>query len=193
MAKKAIVLLAEGFEEVETVTPIDYLRRAGVEVTVAAIANSSECEGSPVLKGSRGVQVCGDIFFGKLLPKACDWDAVVVPGGLNGANNIAACEKAGDFLKDMAKAGKLVCAICASPALVLSPLGILSGKKFTCYPSMEEKVADKSASFCGERVVKDGNIITSRAAGTTGEFAIAIIESLLDGETAKKVADSVLL
>jgi len=91
----------------------------------------------------------------------------------------------------MATSGKLVCAICASPAVVLAPLGILNGKKFTCYPGMEEKVKD--GIWSDANVVVDGNIITSRAAGTSGHFAIAIIEKLLDKETAQKIADAVLL
>ena len=91
----------------------------------------------------------------------------------------------------MAAAGKLVCAICASPALVLAPLGILNGKKFTCYPGMEEKV--QNGSWSADRVVVDDNIITSRAAGTSGEFSIAIIAALTDEETAKKIAETVLL
>jgi 4-methyl-5(b-hydroxyethyl)-thiazole monophosphate biosynthesis len=193
MIKKAIVLLAEGFEEVEAVTPIDYMRRAGIEVTIAALAAQEQCDGLPVLKGSRGIQVNADTFLGKLLPKAADWDAVVAPGGLKGAENLAACKTTGAFLKDMAAAGKLACAICAAPALVFSPLGLLAGKKYTCYPGMEERVKDKTAIWSEDRVVTDGNIITSRGAGTAGEFATAIINKLLGEETGKKIAASVLL
>jgi 4-methyl-5(b-hydroxyethyl)-thiazole monophosphate biosynthesis len=193
MIKKAIVLLAEGFEEVEAITPIDYLRRAGVEVTVAALAAQEQCDGLPTLKGSRGISVTADTYLGKLLPKANDWDAVVAPGGLKGAENLAACKTTGAFLKEMAAAGKLTCAICASPALVFSPLGLLAGKKYTCYPGMEERVKDKTAIWSDSRVVTDGNIITSRGAGTAGEFAIAVINSLLGEETGKKIAASVLL
>jgi 4-methyl-5(b-hydroxyethyl)-thiazole monophosphate biosynthesis len=193
MFKKAIVLMAEGFEEVETVTPIDYLRRAGIEVTIAALATQSQCDGSPVLKGSRGITIAADTYLGKLEPKAADWDAVVVPGGLKGAENLAVCKTTGKFLKEMAAAEKLVCAICASPALVLSPLGLLAGKKYTCYPGMEERVKDRTAVRSDDRVVTDGNIITSRGAGTAGEFAIAVINKLLGEETGKKIDASVLL
>jgi 4-methyl-5(b-hydroxyethyl)-thiazole monophosphate biosynthesis len=187
MAKKALVLLAEGFEEVEAVTPIDYLRRAGVEVTVAAIGKSK------TVKGSRGIEVNSDAFLTDLLRKgtASSFDAVVLPGGSLGAANLAASNEAGDLLKEMTAKGALVCAICASPAVVLAPLGILKGKKFTCYPGLEEKV--QGAVWSGERVVIDGNIITSRAAGTTGNFAAAIIEKLVNKAEAEKVAKSVLL
>jgi len=184
MSKKALVLLAEGFEEVETVTPITYLRRAGVEVTTAAIGESL------TVKGARGIQVLADTTLEKA-SGADVWDAVIVPGGMSGAANLAACERTGALLKEMAAAGKLVCAICASPAVVLAPLGLLAGKKFTCYPDMEEKVTE--GKWSPDRVVTDGSIITSRAAGTTGEFAAAIIGQLLGEDARKKVADSVLL
>jgi 4-methyl-5(b-hydroxyethyl)-thiazole monophosphate biosynthesis len=91
----------------------------------------------------------------------------------------------------MAQAGKLVCAICAAPAVVLAPLGILSGKKFTCYPGMETKV--QGSVWTEAPAVTDGNVITSRGAGTAGVFATAIIEQLLGNAEAEKVAKAVLL
>ena len=185
MPKKAIVLLAEGFEEVEAVTPIDYLRRAGVEVTTAAVSIIM------TVKGSRGVKVDADTELATIDSGSANWDAVILPGGANGAANIAASQDAVKLIKNMAADGKLVCAICASPAVVLAPLGLLAGKKFTCYPGLEEKVKD--GKWSDERVVVDGNIITSRSAGTTGEFAVAIIKKLIDEAAGKKVADAVLL
>jgi len=194
MPKKVLVLLAEGFEEVEAVTPIDYLRRSGIEVTAAAIGKSL------VVKGSHGIQVTADALLdgllteGKLLPSA--WDGVVVPGGLPGADNLAASRETGVFITEMAAQGKLICAICAAPARVLSPLGLLKGKQFTCFPKEEEKVTSASSASYGaqwkeDRVVVDGSFITSRGAGTAGEFACAIIEKLTgEGE---KLAERVLL
>ncbi|MDR2619144.1 MAG: DJ-1/PfpI family protein [Treponema sp.] len=194
MAKKALVLLADGFEEVEAVTPIDYLRRAGVEALTAAVGKS------PVVKGAHGIPVTADVLLAslvkqkKLSPEA--WDAVVLPGGMPGAANLAASGETGAFLQAMAAAGRLVCAICASPAVVLSPLGLLSGKKFTCYPGMEEKVTAKDspgAAWKEEKVVIDGNIITSRGAGTAGAFAAAVIAKLVSEAESQKIAGSVLL
>ena len=201
MSKKAIVLLAEGFEEVEAVTPIDYLRRAGIEVTTAAIGPEASGKNLTV-KGSRGIQIIADTALeslleeGKLVPDC--WDAVVVPGGLPGADNLAASKETGTFLKAMAGAGKLVSAICASPAWVLSPLGLLTGKKFTCYPGAEEKALTPGSAGAGaewkqDRVVVDGNIITSRGPGTAGEFACAIIGVLVNEAEAKSVAEKTLL
>ena len=186
MLKKALVLLADGFEEVEAITPVNYLKRAGIAVTTAAIGSSTN------VKGARAqLTVIADTTLEELSPGACCFDAVILPGGLPGAENLAACQRTCTLLKEMAAAGKLVCAICASPALVLAPLGILNGKKFTCYPGMEEKV--QNGNWSADRVVVDDNIITSRAAGTSGEFSIAIIAALMGEETAKKISETVLL
>jgi 4-methyl-5(b-hydroxyethyl)-thiazole monophosphate biosynthesis len=189
MAKKVIVLLADGFEEVEAVTPIDYLRRAGIELTTASIGGNAE------VKGARGITVTADTSLAELKARgqggAASWDGVLVPGGMPGASNIAASKEAAALLKDMAAAGKLVCAICASPAVVLAPLGLLRDRRFTCFPGMEERVS--GAKWSEERVVIDGNIITSRAAGTAAAWAAAIIGKLAGEGEAKKLAESVLL
>ncbi len=118
---------------------------------------------------------------------------MILPGGMPGSTNLAASKETGSLVKEMAAAGKTVCAICAAPALVLAPLGLLAGKNFTCYPGMEEKVNSTDSKWSDSRVVTDGNIITSRGAGTAGEFAVAIIEKLLDKAAAQKIADAVLL
>ena len=189
MPKNAIVLLAEGFEEVEAVTPIDYLRRAGITVTAAAIGESLN------VRGARGITVAADALLKNLAAEgkagSRAWDAVILPGGTAGAANIAASAEAGALIKDMASAGKTVCAICAAPAAALAPLGLLSGKKFTCYPGLEEKAPE--GKWTDERVAIDGIIITSRGAGTAGAFAVAIIGQLLGKEEGDKVAKSVLL
>ena len=200
MPKKVLVLLAEGFEEVEAVTPIDYLRRVGIEVTTAAVGVKSG--GGLSVKGARGIGVNADVSLevllndGKLAASA--WDGVVVPGGGPGADNLAASGETGAFLKEMAGAGKWVCAICASPARVLSPLGLLSGKNFTCYPGEEGQALSPSSASPGakwmqDRVVIDGNLITSRGAGTAGDFACAIIENLVGKGEGEKLAEKVLL
>jgi 4-methyl-5(b-hydroxyethyl)-thiazole monophosphate biosynthesis len=189
MPKRAIVLLAEGFEEVEAVTPIDYLRRAGLEVATVSIGQV------PLVLGSHGIPVNADAVLAALEQQGkadpADWDAVVLPGGGKGAENLAASAGVGSFVTAMAKAGKLVCAICASPAVVLAPLGLLKGRNFTCFPGMEERVS--GASWKESRVVIDDNLVTSRGAGTAGEFAVTIIGKLLGDAAGEKVAKSVLL
>jgi 4-methyl-5(b-hydroxyethyl)-thiazole monophosphate biosynthesis len=178
----ACVLLADGFEEVEAVTPIDYLRRAGVDVKILGVTGKT-------VSGSHGIRIeteSGTEGFAK------DYDCIVVPGGGRGADNIAASPSAAYLIKRHFGAGKLVAAICAAPAVVLhGACGILQGRRFTCFPGLEAKVS--GAEFSEERVVVDGNLITSRAAGTAGEFAAAIVRQLLGEEAAEKFAKTVLL
>jgi len=192
MAKKAIVLLADGFEDVEAVTPIDYLRRAGIEVTTVSISESLT-----VTSKWGGIKMTANSTLTDIVKQGTDgYDAVIAPGGMPGSTNLAASKETGALIKKMAADGKLVCAICAAPALVLAPLGLLNGKKFTCYPGMEEKVTNAGCAGCkwsDNHVVTDGNIITSRGAGTAGLFAVTIIEKLLDKAAAQKIADAVLL
>ncbi|MDR2942380.1 MAG: DJ-1/PfpI family protein [Treponema sp.] len=187
MAKKALVLLADGFEDVEAVTPVDYLRRAGIEVSTVSISESLT-----VTSKWGGIKMIACVTLSEIFKHGTEsWDAVILPGGMPGAANLAASKETGAFIKDMSANGKLVCAICAAPALVLAPLGLLAGKNFTCYPGMEEKV--NGGSWSDASVVTDGNIITSRGAGTAGKFSVAVIEKLLDKATAQKIADAVLL
>jgi 4-methyl-5(b-hydroxyethyl)-thiazole monophosphate biosynthesis len=189
MAKRVLEFIAEGFEDVEAVTPADYLRRAGLEVVLAAVGANT------VVKSSRGLTLVADTTLAELASKgaldASAWDGLVIPGGMPGASNIAGSVTAVTFLKDMHHAGKLIAAICASPAVVLAPLGILSGKRFTCFPGMEKNVS--GAIWKEERVVVDGNLITSRSAGTAGEWAYEIITKLMGSDGADKVASAVLL
>ena len=200
MTKKAVVLLVEGFEEVEAVTPVDYLRRAGIEVTTAAVSVGNAL----AVKGARGIAINADTTLEELSVKneSAFWDAVIIPGGMPGAVNIASSKEACALIAEAAAAGKWVCAICASPAIVLAPLGLLAGRKFTCYPGFEEKVSGNGAAnggeWTGESVVVDGNagsggIITSRSAGTAGVFAITVIRQLLGNAEADKIAKAVII
>jgi 4-methyl-5(b-hydroxyethyl)-thiazole monophosphate biosynthesis len=189
MEKKAIIFLADGFEEVEAVTPIDYLRRANITVVMAAIGKET------AVTGSHGIPLTADTAI-DALQKSGDldpakWDCVFIPGGMPGSKNLAACEPVGSFLKKMAEAGKIVGAICAAPAVVLAPLGLLEGKRFTCYPGMEQNVT--GAIHTEAMAVTDGNLVTSRAAGTTAEFAFALIELLAGGEQVEKVRAALMI
>ena len=189
MSKKVIVFLANGFEEVEAITPIDYLRRAGIEVCVTAIGPDR------TVTGSHGIPLLADTNLPELVRQgkagAVAWDGVLLPGGQPGASNLAASREVGALLREFAVAGKLVCAICASPAVVLSPLGLLKDCRFTCFPGMEKEVSD--GRWSEDPVVIHENIITSRAPGTAAAWAVRIIGKLLDEGTAKKIASAVLL
>lgn len=179
--KRAIVFVANGTEEVEAITPIDYLRRAGVEVVVAGI-------GERDLMGAHDIRMTADL--------AADdaegpFDLVVVPGG-RGCEAIGKDECARELIVSHFREGRLTASICAAPVQVLGKhCGILAGRRFTCYPGLEKD--PYGGIFVAERVVEDGNLITSRAAGCAGEFSAAIVRALLGKTTAEELAATVLL
>lgn len=174
---KVAVLLAEGFEEVEAVTPIDFLRRAGVEVVTAGV-------GGVTVRGSHGITISADAGVESL--ESGDLDGVVLPGGMPGAANLAASPEVGRLVRSMIDSQKLIAAICAAPAKVLAPMGVLAGKRATCFPGDEVSFAS-DVTFSEERVVRDGDLITSRGAGTAAEFAEEIIRYLVDEKAASEV------
>ena len=163
---KAVVFLADGFEEVEAVTPIDFLRRAGIEVTVAGVGTTEPT-------GARGISIRADVPAEDVtrLP-----DAVVLPGGMPGAVNLSESDTVRNLTVKVHDAGGLVASLCAAPAVALGTFGLLEGRRFTCYPGFEEKVT--SGTFLEDRVVRDGNLITSRGPGTAAEFAIELVRYL---------------
>jgi 4-methyl-5(b-hydroxyethyl)-thiazole monophosphate biosynthesis len=180
------VFFADGFEEVEAITPVDFLRRAGIEVTTVSISDSK------AVTSSRKIPVIADKLITEI-PPGLEYDALVLPGGMPGAANLAASTAVGALLKAQAAAGRLVAAICAAPAVVLAPLGLLENRRFTCYPGMEREVTSKSAVWSEDRVVVDGNMITSRGAGTAAEWSVAIIGALLGQAAGEKVARAVVM
>ncbi len=179
--KKVLVILAEGFEEIEAITPIDVLKRAGLEVTLAGVS-------SKTVSGAHGIKFQTDILLDdyKGLP-----DAVILPGGLPGAKNLAESPKVVELVKKMNHEKKIIGAICAAPALVLAPSGILNGRKATCYPGFEKNFSSE-VSFSLERVIVDGHVITSRGPGSALEFALQLVEILAGKETAKSLSQGLL-
>jgi 4-methyl-5(b-hydroxyethyl)-thiazole monophosphate biosynthesis len=182
MTKNALVFLADGFEEVEAITPIDYLRRAGVELTTVSIS------GNKTVTGSHKIRVVADRT---LAETGGVWDALLLPGGMPGAANLAACAELGKRLREQAAAGRIIAAICASPVVALAPLGLLKGRRFTCYPGMEKEVS--GGVWSEDRVVTDGNIVTSRGAGTAADWAIALIGLLVSPAAGEKLAKAIVL
>ncbi len=174
--KRIAVLLADGFEEVEAITPIDFLRRAGVEVFIVGVTGGLVTGGHNIHVGSdTGIDQVTEEFISSL-------DGVLVPGGTGGAENIAANDRAMGLIRHCLDTGKLVAALCAAPGVVLGANGLLAGRRFTCYPGFETRV--NGGEFSEDRVVVDGNLITSRGPGTAAEFALAIIRYLV-GEKAE--------
>ena len=181
MKKQAVIILAKGFEEVEALIPMDILRRCGVEVIIAGL-------GSELVEGAHGTSVKADIIFEKYDGSP---DAVILPGGMPGAETLASSTKVKGLVAKLNSENKLVAAICASPALVLAPTGILKGKKATCYPGMEKSFLS-DVKFSDSEVVQDGNIITSRGPATAFAFGLKIAENLVGKSTADMVAKQML-
>jgi protein deglycase len=174
--QKVLVILAEGFEEIEAITPIDVLRRAGAEVTVAGLT------GDPV-RGSRGVTVVPDTALTAVAE--LEFDLVVLPGGMPGATNLRNDETVRAVLEKAIAADRTVGAICAAPAVVLDSLGYLKGRRATCHPALAGEMT--SGENTDERVTVDGNLITSKGPGTAMEFALALVEHLFGPEAAAEV------
>ncbi len=181
MAKQILVPLADGFEEIEAMTIIDVLRRAGLEVTVAGLAKKET-------HGAHGVKVLADTTLGEV--KGRNFDAVVLPGGMPGSERLAGSEDIKALVKRHAAAGKITAAICAAP-WALGASGVLAGKKVTCYPGFEEKLT--SALPQKDRVVVDGPIITSRGPGTALEFALKLVEVLVNSKMAGELRSGMLV
>lgn len=182
MLKTALVILADGFEEIEAIAPVDFLRRAGVRITLAGLENLR-------VQSSRDIGVEADILLRDLVELP---DAVILPGGIPGATNLAKSEEVAELIKRMNETGKIIAAICAAPAVVLARLGILDGKKATCYPGCETDFS-KTTVHSTERVVVDGNLITSQGPGTALEFARVISEKLVGKEMTEKVRGKMLM
>lgn len=180
MSKKALVVLAPGFEEVEAITPIDILRRAEIDVTVAGLE-------SPTVKAAHAVEFTADTTLSACLDS--DYDAIVLPGGMPGTLHLLESAELIDLIQRHFRLGKLCCAICAAPR-VLDKAGILEEAQFTCYPSAQADIG--SGSYTEKPVVYSDTIITSRGVGTALDFALAIVKKLTTEETALKIAQSVI-
>ena len=163
--KSIFVFLADGFEEIEALTPVDVLRRAGLSVQTVSVM------GGQVVTGAHGVPVLADTMFADIHFE--DAEMILLPGGLPGATNLDAHEGLSQLILDFAKEEKPLAAICAAP-LVFGNRGLLQGKKATCYPGFETYL--KGAEYTAALVEKDGNFITGKGPGAAMEFAFAIVE-----------------
>ncbi len=183
MNQNVYVFLAEGFEEIEAITTIDLLRRAGLSTITVAIGNSLE------VKGANHIPVIADIALSSI-----DYDsatALVLPGGLPGVTHLNASETLRSLLKRAYEDQKLLAAICAAP-MILGSLGFLEGLEATCYPSFEEYLKGYKPIPETQGVAVTERIITAKGAGCTIPFALAIIEKLCGKTTAEDLAKGII-
>lgn len=177
---KVGIFLADGFEEIEGLTVVDLLRRAGIQIDTISIMKRKE------ITGAHNIIVMADQLFEDMTSE--EYCMLILPGGMPGTKYLGAHEGLVRLLKHYADENKFISAICAAPS-VLGDNGILKGKRAICYPGFEERL--EGAVITEQSVVEDGNIITSQGMGTAMDFGLAIIERLLDKETALKIKTSI--
>ncbi|MBX9915351.1 MAG: DJ-1/PfpI family protein [Pseudomonadaceae bacterium] len=183
MSKRALIAVADGVEDLEVVSLIDVLRRADIEVLVASI------ETRRMVNCAHGTRLTADAMLVDVL--AQDFDLIVLPGGMPGAQHLADHQPLAERVREQAAAGKLFAAICASPALALQTYGVLKQRRMTCYPAFSEQLS--GCTFVDQPVVVDGNCITSQGPGTAIAFALTLVEQLAGKAVRSSVAAGMLL
>lgn len=187
--KTAAVFFADGFEDIEALSPVDYLRRAGIDVITVGV-KGTPLNSTMIVTSSHKVPMIMDMTleayllkYNKTLP-----DVVVCPGGSVGAENLSECEELLAHLENCWNNGKLVAAICASPAVVLGKTRIPDGKKWTCYPGMEtESNPAYLKGYSNKVFITDGNLVTSRGPGASEEFAMELVKIIAGQETYDRI------
>lgn len=174
------MFLANGFEEIEALCPLDLLRRAGLEVTTVGI-------GGEMIQGSHGITVAADMPEGMYADAKPDM--LILPGGMPGSKHLDESRVVDTALKVAAKNGSLIAAICAAP-MVLGHRGLLEGKEAICYPGFESHLT--GARISEKRVVRDGNVITAAGMGVALEFGLALVAALKGQDTADALRRAVL-
>merc|ERR1719414_1770514 len=183
MSRRALVILGEGAEEIETVTTVDVLRRGGVQVTLCGLG------GSGPVKCSRSVVITPDQSIDEAM-LSVPYDAIILPGG-PGHKLLAESSKVKELLVAQESSGKVIAAICAAP-IVLLEHGICVGRKLTSYPAVKDKLVDKY-QYTESRVEVDGSLVTSRGPGTTLEFALKLVEILVGPDVAQQTAAAMIV
>ena len=178
---KVYVFLADGCEEVEALTPVDLLRRAGNEVCMVAVM------GKKVVQGAHGIKIEADCLIEEAAFE--DGDVFLLPGGMPGTLHLDACEKLTSLLTEKNSQGKRLAAICAAPS-VLGRLGILKGKKAVCYPGMEEKLT--GAEVAAVPTVTDGNVTTAKGVGAGIDFGLELIRVINGAEKAAEIKEEIV-
>ena len=180
MAKKVYQFMADGFEDIEALIPVDVLRRGGVDIKTVSI------NGSNIVESAHGVQMVADVLFEDVEDQLADADLLMLPGGMPGAENLNAHEGVKKALVRQFEAGKMVAAICAAP-LVLGGLGILKGKRATCYPGFEGTL--EGAEYTHALWTTDGNVTTGEGPAAALPYAYSLLALLTTEENAATVAE----
>ena len=181
MSKKIGMMVANGYEEVEMLTVVDLLRRAGMTCDIISVSGEKE------LTSSHKVTVIADLLYEEA--DFDSYDALAIPGGMPGTTNLGAHAGVCEQLKKAYADGRMIAAICAAPT-VFGKLGLLEGKKAICYPGMEDQLTGAEVTY--EPAVRDGNIITSRGMGTAIDFGLAIIAYYEGEEAAAALAKKIV-
>ena len=183
--KTSYVFLADGFEEIEALSVVDVMRRAGMDVKTVSITKDLK------VKGANGIEVMSDAIISDIDTTDAEW--LITPGGMPGATNLAACGELCDALqKQWMKQGNIA-AICAAPAVVLAPLGVVRGQDATCYPSFKDDLIKGGANYADMRVGVSGNLITANGPSSALLFAFAIVAKSMGEDVASSVASGMLV
>ncbi|HET7732489.1 MAG TPA: DJ-1 family glyoxalase III [Paludibacter sp.] len=178
----AYIFLANGFEEIEAIAPIDIFRRANIEVITVSISDNKE------VSGAHGITVLADGLFSEI-----DFNGdflIFLPGGMPGTKNLDAHEGLKNLINKQVKAGKPTAAICAAPS-ILGKMGLLEGKEAICYPGFENQLL--GAKISENKIVKSGSISTAKGAGVAIQFALKLVEDLKGKSEADRIANSICL
>lgn len=181
--RPSYVMFADGFEEIEALTVVDVLRRAGMQVITMSIYETPEAI------GAHGVTVVADEAFNPELLEDAEW--LICPGGMPGASNLAANETLCELLQEQDAKGEKIAAICASPSVILGPLGLLEDREAVCYPGMEDGMT--GAIVLDQPVAVDGNIVTGNGPAAAAKFALTIAGISMGNDIAHDVAAGMLL
>lgn len=184
-AKKSYVLYANGVEEIEAVATVDALRRAGMDVVTVSI------EPTETVVGSTNQKLVADSLIKDVDAADAEW--IILPGGDPGAANLHDNARVNEMIMAQYDKGGKIAAICAAPAQVLAPLGILKGKTATCHPGLADALKSAGVNYVRQKAVVDGNIVTSEGPGTTLDFAKAIIAGTFGNEKAEEVITSLVV
>ena len=178
--KKVYVFLADGFEDIEALIPVDVLRRGGVEVVTV-----STVEDSQIATSAHGVQVVADAMIDECTFD--DADLLLLPGGMPGASNLYECDAVRQALLNQHRQQKRIAAICAAPAVVLAQTGVLDGRRATCYPGFEQLLT--KADYTADLVTVDGHVTTAEGPAAALPFAYELLSQLVDAQTSRQVAE----